>query len=115
MILTQSSELTAEKWEECKKTWWRRPKAAATMFLFIRLTFRQSILKTDPEYVQKTIFFSFFLFFEKCQIFWKCQKWMKNEVFSGGATQDLIEHVVLIICGADICLEDACIPFSKPF
>ena len=40
---------------------------------------------------------------------------MKNEVVSGFATQDLIELVVLIICGADICLEDACIPFSGLF
>ena len=40
---------------------------------------------------------------------------MKHEVVSGFATQDLIELVVLIICGADICLEDACIPFSGLF
>ena len=40
---------------------------------------------------------------------------MNNEVFSGFATPHLLELVVLIRCGADICLEDACIPFSEGF
>ena len=54
------------------------------------------------------LYFSIFCFFAN-HGFSKYRKWLKNEVFSGFSTQDLIEHVVLIICGADICLEDACI------
>ena len=45
----------------------------------------------------------------------------KKDVDYSFATQDLIGHVVLtlwmtsMICGADVCLEDGCIPFSEGF
>ena len=55
------------------------------------------------------------IFFWKITFFSKYAKCMKNEVFWGFATPHLIRLVALIICGTDICLEDACIPFSEAF
>ena len=71
--------------------------------------------ETHSKSAKNAHVFQIFNFWENDVFLKHIKKSKRNDVFSPFATPHLIGLVVRILCGADICLEDACIPFSEAF